>query len=186
MHLTSRLAILCLTVIAPGSVYAIEEVGWRDAQGNPVPESDSMKSSQGFGGSVILTPDADWREKWARPEQPHFTTTGEVQLGGSIMALVFFTNPARDEKGNIRILCDYLLLRPDGSVSQELTDATCAAGPLQGSPRNVRLVDQLVGFTGESTDPEGNWVLKVRLRDTIRGASVDLRTSFTYHKTAAH
>jgi hypothetical protein len=184
MHLASRLAIVCLTVITSGGVYAIEEVGWRDAQGNPVPESDTMKSSKGFGGSVILTPDADWREKWARPDQPHFTTTDQVNLGGSIMALVFFTNPGQDEKGNVRILCDYQMLRPDGSLSQDVKDASCAEGPLQGSPYNVRLVDQLIGFTGEAADPEGTWVLKVRLRDTIRGASVDLVTSFAYRKTA--
>jgi hypothetical protein len=171
-----------LTVMVAGNVYAIEEVGWRDAQGNPIPEADHIRSSKGFGGSVLITPDADWKEKWMRPDPPQFTTTDQVKLGQSVMALVFFTNPATDGKGNVRILCDYQLVRPDNTLSEDVKDAPCAAGPLDGSPRNIRLVDQLVGFTGEASDLEGTWTIKVRLRDTIRGASVDLVTRFDYHK----
>jgi hypothetical protein len=182
MQRTSKLAALLLTVMASGGVLAVEEVGWRDRQGNPVPETDSMKSSKGFGGNIILTPDADWEAKWARPEPPRFNTTDKVKLGGSLMALVFFTNPGRDEKGNVRILCDILLLKPDHSASQDLKNATCAEGPLKGGPYDVRLSNQLIGFTGEESDPEGTWTIKVRLRDTVRGASVDLLTRFDYHK----
>jgi hypothetical protein len=182
MQRTSKIAALCLTVTAAGHVYAVEEVGWRDAQGNPIPEADHIRSSKGFGGSVLITPDADWKEKWKRPEPPQFTTTDHVKLGQSVMALVFFTNPAMDDKGNIRILCDYQLLRPDNSLSENVKDAPCAAGQLDGSPRNIRLVDQLVGFTGEASDLEGVWTIKVRLRDTIRGASVDLIARFDYHR----
>lgn len=182
MKRASKLAILCLTVMASGGVYAAEDVGWRDAQGNPIPEADHIRSSKGFGGSVLITKDADWKEKWSRPEPPRFTTTDKVKLGESVMVLVFFTNPGADAKGNIRVLCDILLLKPDNSVSQQVKDGACAVGPMQGDPHNIRLVDQLVGFTGEDSDPEGTWLLKIRLRDTIRGASVDLLTRFDYRK----
>jgi hypothetical protein len=39
-----------------------------------------------------------------------------------------------------------------------------------------------VGFTGEASDLEGVWTIKVRLRDTVRGASVDLIARFDYHR----
>jgi hypothetical protein len=189
MHRTSRSAALCLSALflmAPAvRVHAVEEVGWRDAQGNPLPESDSLKNSKGFGGSVILTADPDWREKWARPEAPHFTTADEVKLGESIVALVFFTNPGRDARGEVDIHCDYLVLRPDGSVSQEVKDASCARGKLAGGPYNVRLVDHLIGFQGEAGDLEGTWVIKVRLRDAVRDASVDLLAKFDYSASGA-
>ncbi len=69
-----------------------------------------------------------------RPEPPQFTTTDHVKLGQSVMALVFFTNPATDDKGNIRILCDYQLVRPDNTLSENVKDAPCALGKLDGSP----------------------------------------------------
>jgi hypothetical protein len=181
MHRTSTFAALCLTVIASGGVYAGEEVGWRDAQGNPVPQSDSMKSSKGFGGQVILVSDPDWEAKWARPETPHFTTTESLTIGESFVALVLFTNPATDARGNIHIVCDYRVVRPDGSLSQEVKAATCGEGPLEGDPHNVRLVSHLIGFTGEATDVEGEWVITVRLTDAVRKTSLDLKTGFEYH-----
>lgn len=168
--------------MASAGVYAVEEVGWRDAQGNPIPEADHIRSSKGFGGSVLITGDADWKEKWQRPEPPQFNTTDQVKLGQTITALVFFTNPATDDQGRIRILCDYQLLRPDNTLSENVKDAPCAQGKLAGSPRDIRLVDQLMSFVGEESDPEGVWTLKVRLRDTVRGASVDLVTRFDYQK----
>lgn len=184
MHRTHRFAVFCLTVIGSAGVYAGEEVGWRDAQGNPIPESAAIKSSKGFGGSVILTSDPDWEAKWARPEAPHFETTEQVTMGGSLIALVFFTNPAKDAKGNVHILCDYRVIRPDGSISQEVKAATCAEGPIAGDSYNVRLVSHLVGFTGEAGDVEGTWSITVRLTDTVRDASVDLLTQFEYHRNA--
>jgi len=184
MHRTSRFAIVCLTVMAGSGVYAGEEVGWRDAQGKAIPQSDNIRSSNGFGGSVLITRDADWKEKWARPEPPEFHTTDQVALGETVTALVFFTNPATDAKGDIRILCDYQLVRTDGTLSQDVRGLDCARGHLDGSPTNVRLVDQLVGFTGEASDPEGSWMLRIRLTDAVRGASVDLATKFDYLNTA--
>lgn len=183
MRRKTFVASLCLTVITSGGVYAEEVVGWKDAQGKPLPESDSLKSSKGFGGSIILTEDPDWKEKWARPDPPHFTTTDQVKLGGNIVALVFFTNPARDANGKVLVLCDYLVLRPDGSVSQDVKSAACANGRLEGAPESVRLAGHLVGFTGEASDIEGTWLIKVRLTDVVRGASVDLVAKFDYRKT---
>lgn len=175
-------AMLGLTVLFAANVYAQDAVGWRDAQGRPVPESDSQKSSKGFGGSLILTPDADWAEKWARPETPQFTTTEVVKLGETVAALVFFVNPGTDQNGQIRILCDFLITRPDGSVSADKQGSVCAQGKLEGDPHRVRLVDQIVGFQGEASDLEGIWTLKVRLTDTVRDASVELKTQFEYSK----
>ena len=177
-----RVIVLGLTVMAAASVHAVEEVGWRDAQGNPIPEADHIRSSKGFGGSVLITPDADWKEKWQRPEPPQFNTTDDVKLGETVTVLVFFTNPATDGQGRIRVLCDYQLVRPDHPLSENLKDLPCAEGKLAGGPRDIRLVDQLVSFVGEESDVEGIWTVKVRLRDTIRGASVDLVTHFDYQK----
>ena len=171
-----------LTVFLASNVYAEDPVGWRDSQGRPVPESDTQKSSKGFGGTLILTPDADWAEKWARPETPQFTTTEVVKLGQTIVALVFYVNPGTDKSGQVHVLCDYLITRPDGSISTDVKDTVCAQGALEGDPHSVRLVEHIVGFQGEDSDLEGTWTFKVRLTDSVRDASVELKTQFEYSK----
>lgn len=173
-----------LTVFAASGVLAEDAAGWRDAQGKQVPDSDSRKSSKGFGGMILLTPDADWQEKWERPETPRFNTTDKVKTGGNIVALVFFTNPALDKNGHMRILCDIRLTRPDGSVSTDVKDEVCAEGPIQGDLHNVRLVKHLMGFVGEATDAPGVWTFEYELTDAVRDASVTVKASFTYENTA--
>jgi hypothetical protein len=173
-----------LTVFASSGVLAEDALGWRDARGRQVPDSDSQKSSKGFGGMILLTPDADWEEKWARPETPQFTTTDKVETGGNVVALVFFTNPALDKHGHMRILCDIRLTRPDGSVSTNVKDEVCAEGPIQGDPHDVRLVEDLMGFIGEATDAPGVWTFEYKLTDAVRDASVQVKASFTYVNTA--
>ncbi len=169
MRLSTLTASVCLTVFAAGGVLGEEPAG-----------SDSQKTSKGFGGLILLTPDEDWEEKWARPETPQFTTTDTVKFGGVVTVLVFFTNPATDKNGEIRILCDFRMTRPDGSVSTEVKGEVCADGPLEGDPNNVRLVEDLMGFKGEATDAPGVWTIEYRLTDVVRDASVDIKTSFTY------
>jgi hypothetical protein len=44
----------------------------------------------------------------------------------------------------------------------------------------VRLVTQLIGFVGEATDPPGLWTLEYKLTDVVRGATVNLKATFTY------
>ena len=62
-------------LILISSIAKAEEGGWRDKDGNPVPNTDSMNSIDGFGGWLIVTPDKDWEEKWNTPSEdiPHFS-----------------------------------------------------------------------------------------------------------------
>ena len=53
---------------------------WVFVDGRSVPNSDTIKSINGFGGSLVVTPDPDWEEKWnTSPETvPHFSEAAEV------------------------------------------------------------------------------------------------------------
>jgi hypothetical protein len=101
MRRSSVITSLCLTVIVSGGVYAEEEVGWRDAQGKPIPESDSLRFAHGL---------------------------------------------------------------------------------LEGNRHNVAAGRPPHRVQGEAFDIESVWVVKVRLTDTVRPASVDLVATFTCRK----
>jgi len=158
----------------------VESGGWVNRDGSPVPDRDDLKSKKGFGGWVIVTPDEDWEEKWNTPTEniPNFNEASEVNYGESLTILTFIINPSIDANGEINIVCDIQVIRPDNSLSIDLTDAECMKGQLQGDPRNVRLAAPIIKFVGEKGDPSGNWIININLVDKNRGALIRLKTGF--------
>ena len=154
---------------------------WKDEQGRPAPDTEFRKSKDGFGGWVIVTPDADWREKWeTSPETiPRFNTADKVERGNKVTILIFFLNPAVDAKKDVDVTCDIQSIRPDGSVSINERDLPCLKGELKGSPSNIRLAAPVIKFVAEPTDLAGKWIVKVTLRDNQRHVELPLKTSFT-------
>ena len=140
-----------------------------------------MKSKDGFGGSLLATTDANWREKWNTPPdtKPEFTPADVVPYGKKVFVLIFFVNPKTDESGKASVRCDVRMVAPTGKVSVDQKDVSCFAGPLQGSPFNVRLSDPVMAFTGDPGDPAGVWSAEVVLRDATRNVELALRTTFT-------
>lgn len=155
--------------------------GWITKDGKPVPNSESMKSINGFGGSLVVTPDADWEAKWnTSPETvPWFSTASEVRYGETVTILTFFINPKTNASGEIQILCDIKVTRPDGNSPIDARDVNCASGKLQGHLRSVRLSSAIIKFIGEDGDPPGKWQVEVNLTDKIRGTTIPLKTHFT-------
>jgi hypothetical protein len=144
------------------------------------PYSESRMRIDGFDGMLMITPDADWREKWDTPPDtvPRFNISHEVSEGGQLWILPFFSNPRGDAEGQANVTCDIVVVRPDGSLSQSLLDAECMRGPLPPQPTNVFLAKQLLGFMAEPSDLRGRWIVKVTLRDKVRGVELPLQTWF--------
>ena len=154
---------------------------WRDATGNPAPDTESMKSKDDFAGAVVATIDEDWREKWNTPpeDKPQFTKASTVPYGKKVFVLVFFANAKLDQSGNATVLCDLRMVSPTGKITADQKGLTCFAGRLQGSQYNLRLSAPAIVFTGDPGDPPGVWSAEVVLRDAVRGVEFPLRTTFT-------
>lgn len=172
------LGILLLTSTA--AVASQGDVGWRSPDGSPAPQTEWRKSREGFGGWLLITPDADWREKWETPpeETPSLNTTDRVAMGETITALIFFVNPAVGENGHIDIRCDLRVIRPDGTTAADVPGLECKTGALAGSPYNMRLSEPALQFVGEPGDPLGEWVIEVDLTDVHRGVTLSLKGRF--------
>lgn len=154
---------------------------WLGKDGKPVPQTDAMKSAHGFGGQLLVTPDADWKQKWNTTPSavPEFRTASRVPYGKPITVLIFYTNPRTDAEGSFRVTCDVKLTRPDGSVPVDQKDIACASGKLRGDPHNTRLANAVIGFVGDKGDPPGIWKVQVTLTDKNRNVSLALKTKFT-------
>ena len=153
---------------------------WRDSNGKPAGQKESMKSIDDFGGLLLATTDGDWEKKWNTPPEtkPKFTEAGIVPYGKKIYILTFFANPKQDQQGKAEVRCDLRLLDPTGHVALQQKDTICYAGALQGSPYAQRLSAPVLAFSGEPGDPEGIWSIEVILRDTLRQVELPLRTTF--------
>ncbi len=153
---------------------------WHDEQGRPVPDTDSMKSIHGFGGSLVLTTDKDWRKKWNTPPEvrPQFTTASTIPFGKRLFILVFFANPKRDGSGKSDVLCDFRVTKPTGKIALQQKDVTCFQGRLAGDQYNTHLSAPVIAFSGDPGDPAGKWTVEVTLRDVIQNVKLPLRASF--------
>ena len=114
---------------------------WKGPDGKPLQETESMKSKDGFAGSVLVTADEDWRAKWDTPPEtkPSFTMAETVPYGKKVFVLTFFSNPLLDAQGNANVRCDLQIVAPGGKVTLDQKDATCFAGRMAGSPYNLYL-----------------------------------------------
>jgi len=161
-----------------------DEGGWITKDGKRVPNTDNMKSINGFGGWLVVTPDSDWEEKWnTSPETtPHFTEAKDVKYGEVLTILPFYINPKRNNSGEVNILCDIKVTRPDGSHSINEKAIQCVPRKVQGNPRNARLTSTVIKYVGEDGDQPGIWVVEITLTDNIRNVIVPLKTQFNLVK----
>lgn len=143
-----------------------------------------MRSKDGFAGSLVITPDEDWQEKWSTPVNvtPSFNTADVVRYGKKLFILTLFANPKLDQAGNADVRCDFELISPAGKVELSKKAMSCYAGKIKGNPHNMYLSAPVIGFSGDPGDAAGTWTAKVVLRDAIRGVELPLRATFELKK----
>jgi hypothetical protein len=92
---------------------------WRDNEGNAVKNTESRGAVGGFAGWILVTPDADWGQKWNTPSNtvPSFSEARIVARGDTVFLLMFFSNPQLDNGGRANVTCDVDIVQPNGSIS---------------------------------------------------------------------
>jgi len=157
------------------------ETAWKDETGKLAENTEYRKAKNGFGGWLVVTPDADWKQKWeTSPETvPRFTTTNTVERGKELYILLFFTNPKVSQSGEANVSCDIQTIRPDGSLSVDQKNIPCLRGKLEGDPNWIRLGPAIIKFVAEPKDLAGKWSVHVTLNDNLRHVVLQLKTSFT-------
>lgn len=146
------------------------------------PEGGQPKApADGFGGSVLVTSNQDWKARWNAQGRglPGFTEASLVPRGQKVWALVTFSNPGLDRGGQAHIGCDLRMLRPDGKPAIEQKGLSCFDGVLNGDRAALYLATQSLEFVGDPGDPAGTWRVEVTLHDKVRKVELPLFTVFT-------
>ncbi len=107
---------------------------WRDENAHFAPNTEARNAVDGFGGWLLVTSDADWKQKWETSPNtvPHFVEAHTVARGKHVFILTFFANAKLTETGEADVTCDIDVVRPDGSSSVHQIDAVCFRGQLKG------------------------------------------------------
>lgn len=157
-----------------------ESPSWQNKGGKPVSEIESVKSKDGFTGSVLAVTDQDWKQKWNTPPEtkPNFNKAGVVSYGTKVFILIFFSNPAQDDQQISNVRCDLKIINSAGSAILSRQDMACFSGRVAGSLNNRYLSVPVISFVGDPADPVGTWVIEVNLRDAVRKVELPLRTTF--------
>jgi hypothetical protein len=172
--------IMLFFVLALTSASTPAESNWVTMEGKRIPESDAVKSRDGFNAMLLITSDPDWHDEWNTPSThiPHFNESHTVKTGGELNILSFFSNPLLDQNGFASISCDFSVIRPDGSFSVNEKSFECFKTKLETDPTNLYLSVASLKFVSEETDPKGIWKVEVVMRDLNRGVELTLKDSF--------
>ena len=166
-------------VLVAGAALADAGV-WVDEDGLALPETPARKTSEGFGGWLLVTADPEWRAHWDRPPKgrPSLPEARYVGYGQRLTILAFYTNPATAQDGRIDIRCSIRVIRPDGTVATEASESRCASAEPQGDLQAARISWAVIDYVGEKQDPPGQWVVETTLTDAVRDVSLELETDF--------
>ena len=172
---------ICATLLAcclPFGTFA--QSNWVTREGKAIPESDTIKSKDGFNAMLLITPDGDWHKEWDTPAEhvPHFNTSHTVKLGGELHILGFLSNPMLDPDKFANVSCDFSVVRPDGSYSINEKNFECFKVKLEADPKNLYVSSATLKFLSEASDPKGTWNVIIVMRDMNRGVELTLRDSF--------
>lgn len=150
---------------------------WRDEKGSPVPDTENQKTKDGFGVELFLTDNTNFYKDWAKPETPKISIAKTTQIGSTVIPLVIYVNPKTDNNQSINVTCDFTIIRPDGSIAQEIPDVPCGSGEFKAPQYNLQLCQSELRWSADKGDPSGKWNFNVTVKDNNRGVEVPLTTS---------
>lgn len=100
---------------------------------------------------------------------PVFSEVKEAVLSQTLSIIVFPGNYAISGKGNADLSCDTYITHPNGKVDETL-QAPIYNGKVE-NPTHIIFPKAVIKFLAKSTDEEGDYKIKVILKDNISGKS---------------
>lgn len=150
---------------------------WRDENGKPVPDTENQKTKDGFGVQLLITDNLAFYEDWKKPEMPRISVAKSAKIGNIVIPLVIYVNPKLDENKSIDITCDFTIIRPDGTVAQEIPNVPCGSGVFEAPQYNLQLSQSELRWSADEGDPAGEWKINLKIKDNNRGTEIPLTTS---------
>ncbi|MBK8476125.1 MAG: hypothetical protein IPL39_07355 [Opitutaceae bacterium] len=149
-------------------------------RGHAPDSAEWHREAKGFGATVLITPDLDWKQKCTAPTAalPDLERTNSVHIGGKVWAVVLLSNPLPDGAGKVDVTCDFRLVRPNGRISKHC-DLRALQGRLDAPTSRFFLSEFVLTMDAEESDPLGEWVMELVIHDRNRGVEVPIVGRYT-------
>ncbi len=159
----------------------VAEAEWIDKQGNPIPDTDNIKSVGDLIAQLIITDnEAQVLKSWGTPsESVYFPTTEKIERNKIITALVVFGGCATDEKGDCDLRMQITVFQPDGTIYSKLPVMEVWSGKPAPPNRSLGLSAEYMRVIIEKNEPLGIYRVETKVIDMNSGKSMLLSSHFT-------
>ena len=150
------------------------ESGWVDKERMPVGDTERRKAIGALCAQLLIVSDPAFLKKWDRPAEVFaYEGVDQVRRGQYFTIIVAFANPALDPSGSARLVVDYTLRKPDGSLYGEMRGLPAWNGS-PPKPNILELSQKYLVARIESTDPLGLYRVEATLLDSVSGKKISL------------
>jgi hypothetical protein len=175
--------LLFLFILLPAAAVA----QWHDKDGRPVADTESMKSSDDFGASLLLIGDEEeFLKKWATPSKVFpANNISKIEKGGIFITPIIFAGCYANSDGNCVVTADIRVFRPDGTTYGEQRNVEVWKDK---PPPPKGILGLSVGYLKilvEPQDPEGTYRVQATVTDVVKKASLVLSQKITVSGGAA-
>ena len=145
---------------------------WIDPAGNPIPDTERMRSAGDFGVQIVLTADErQFRQIWnSSNTPPKLSTASTVRLGGSISAFLIFHGCSPNAGGVCDVASEFILEAPDGSKTPAGGGPVWSEKPMQKRLLQLGQASMTVAF--DKTDPIGDYKITANIKDKVSGRAL--------------
>ncbi len=178
MKILQILAILVFFAVngyANISAFSEKENGWSQ-NGKLVPDTDNMKSKDGFGAQLWVINDDSFIEKWNKPEPPTVPVARTAKRNKPVFIIFFFINAGMDEKSQTDVFADVTITGPDGKVIGVFKDIELWQGRNETPENNIQLGVNQLDLTIEDTDLLGPYTIEAVVKDRVQNIQLNLKT----------
>lgn len=164
---------------------SIANAGWVDKQGNPIPDSDNMKSAGDLIAQLVITDnEAQVLKNWSTPsESVYFPTADKIQINNIITAFVVFGGCAVDTNGNCDLKMQITVYQPDGKIYSKLPVMEIWSGKPAPPNRTLGLSVEYMRIMIEQGEQLGKYKIDTKVIDKISGNSMILTSHFIVVET---
>lgn len=171
------LPILFLFMVVP----SISHGKWNDWQGNPIEDTEWMKSSGNFGAQLLLIGDEnEFFKRWKTPsETVKFETVSEINRGEPLITPIIFSGCYVNKSGYCMVSAALKILRPDGSNYADIPQVEIWENK---PPPPKGILELGVGYLKviiEPEDPDGIYTVQATVTDNVKKASFVLTLTFS-------
>lgn len=147
---------------------------WIDPTGQPMPDTESMRSAGDFGVQIVLAADEGlFRQTWnSSKTPPKLSTTNTVRLGAQVSAMLIFHGCSPNAGGVCDVASEFILEAPDGTKTPGGGGPVWTGKPVQQRLLQLGQASMTVGF--DKTDPIGDYKITANIKDKVSGRALSV------------